>query len=273
MIAIREGPTNDERVRVIYSKYNSTRRCLLLFLLLPSSVIPTIFDIIRNGCGDRRDECCDGLQCRLNNIDQYNPFWQCLHDSDSPPIQSNPPTPNPTPMVSPAPVSVSSPPVTAPPTLYLDPRSSDFVTGKATYYGGNPSGGACGYSSLPTVSFPFGMSAAVGGEIFDNGYGCGACYEISCVGPFGYNPSCYCDGTQDSVIVQATDQCPECESTHFDLNTDAMYAITGEQLAGTCGVIETLWRQVSCPFQTNISLRSKSGTSGTFLGCFWFGLF
>ncbi|KAG7351483.1 lytic transglycosylase [Nitzschia inconspicua] len=88
-----------------------------------------------------------------------------------------------------------------------------------------------------------------------------ACYEISCVGPYGSNPSCYCDGAQDFVIVQATDHCPECETSHFDLNLAAMNTITGQQMAGTCGIIETLWRRVSCPFQKTITIRSKSGTS------------
>lgn len=168
--------------------------------------------------------------------------------------------------MDPAPFISPWPPVTVttPPTPYIDPRTNEFATGKATYYGGNPSGGACGYSSLPTATFPFGASVATGGDSFDNGYGCGACYEISCVGPEGNNPSCYCDGTQESVIVQATDQCPECDTTHFDLNLAAMNAITGEQMSGTCGIIETLWRRVSCPFQNNITLRSKSGTSGTY---------
>jgi len=38
-------------------------------------------------------------------------------------------------------------------------------------------------------------------------------------------------------------------------------------MAGTCGILETKFRRVSCDFKTDIRIRSKSGTSG-----FWYGL-
>jgi len=138
-------------------------------------------------------------------------------------------------------------------------------------YGGNPAGGACGYNDLPLVTFPMGFSVAIGGDEFDDGYGCGACYEITCVGPYGNNPDCYCgDAGKNTVIVQATDQCPECSSTHFDLNAEAFTSFVKDKsssMAGTCGVVETTFRRVSCDFRSNIKIRSKSGTSG-----FWYGL-
>jgi len=143
--------------------------------------------------------------------------------------------------------------------------------GKATFYGGNPSGNACGYNDLPQVTFPHGFSVAIGGEEFKDGYGCGACFEVTCIGPYGNNPSCFCgDSGKNKVIVQATDQCPECGSTHFDLNSNAFTSIVAGQssgMAGTCGVLETQLRRVSCNFESNIKIRSKSGTSG-----FWYGL-
>jgi len=155
-----------------------------------------------------------------------------------------------------------------PPTT-IPPNPTPATSGKATFYGGNPSGGACGYNDLPQVSFPRGFNVAIGGNEFNNGYGCGACFEVSCVGPFNNNnPSCLCDGGEDSVIVQATDQCPECSSTHFDLNTNAFADIVGSvDMAGMCGVIATTFRRVSCNFQSSIKIRSKSGTSG-----YWYGL-
>jgi len=138
-------------------------------------------------------------------------------------------------------------------------------------YGGNPSGGACGYNDLPQVTFPRGFSVAIGADEFDNGYGCGACYEVECVGPQGNNPNCFCgSGSQKKVIVQATDQCPECSTTHFDLNADAFASIVQGQsmgMAGTCGIIKTNFRRVSCDFKSNIKIRSKGGTSG-----YWYGL-
>ena len=111
---------------------------------------------------------------------------------------------------------------------------------KATFYGGNPNGNACGYNDLPQVTFPKGFSVAIGGDKFNDGYGCGACYEVTCNGAFGNNSNCSCGGPgQNKVIVQSTDQCPECESTHFDLNEAAFTSIVAGQsssMAGTCGV-------------------------------------
>eukprot|EP01084_Bolivina_argentea_P103819 185939_1 len=147
---------------------------------------------------------------------------------------------------------------------YLTASSS----GKSTYYGGNPSGGACGYADVATSTFPFGYYAAAGGDIFDNGYGCGKCYEITCIGPYLANPSCFCDATTPTVIIQVRDQCPPCSSAemHFDLDPTAMARIVGDGLSGTCGIIETTVRRVECEYNTNIKIRSKSGTS-----IYWYG--
>lgn len=87
------------------------------------------------------------------------------------------------------------------------------------------------------------------------------------MGPYDNNPSCHCSPDTPSVIVQVTDQCPECSDTHFDLNPAAMDEVVGDGLAGTCGIIETLVRRVNCDIQSNIKIRSKSGTSG-----WWYGL-
>jgi expansin (peptidoglycan-binding protein) len=171
----------------------------------------------------------------------------CLAACDRCPMTT--PTPNPVSSPTPAPVSNND--------------NEQTTSGLATFYGGNPSGGACGYNDLPRVSFPKGFSVAIGGDAFNNGYGCGACFEVSCIGTYTNNPSCLCNGGEDSVIVQATDQCPECSSTHFDLNTNAFVNLVGSvDMAGTCGIIETKFRRVSCNFQSNIKIRSKSGTSG-----------
>ena len=176
----------------------------------------------------------------------------CDHCPITTPITA---APNPVFIPTPAPISNNS------------DNEQESAFGIATFYGGNPSGGACGYNDLPQISFPKGFSVAIGGDEFNLGYGCGACFEISCIGPSGNNPSCLCNG-EDSVVVQATDQCPECSSTHFDLNTNAFTNIVGSvDMAGTCGIIETTFRRVSCNFQANIKIRSKSGTSG-----YWYGL-
>ena len=137
------------------------------------------------------------------------------------------------------------------------------VQGKATMYGGNLDGNACGFkmSTVPVDAFPFGNYAAAGGEFFDNGYGCGKCARITCVGPATNNPDCFCDPDHPAVVVQVTDQCPECPTEHFDLETSVMEYIVAPNLAGTCGKIETRVEQVNCEMAGNIEIRSKSGTS------------
>lgn len=176
------------------------------------------------------------------------------------PPAPTPPAPTPTP---PAPTPPAPTPTANPPTG----GGGNVLSGKATFYGGNENSNACGYKDLPKVSFPFGYSSAAGGDTFDEGYGCGACFEITCQGPFSNNPSCHCSPDTPSVVVQVTDECPECGTTHFDLNPKAMGEIVGDGLSGTCGIIETQIRRVNCNFQSNIKIRSKSGTSG-----WWYGL-
>jgi len=192
----------------------------------------------------------------------------CLPGDGNP--TPTPPQPNPTNAPQPNPTNAPQPtPGTSPVSQPTGGGGGgDIFTGKATMYGGNEGGNACGYIDLPKVTFPKGFSVAIGSDNFDGGYGCGACYEVTCTGPYGNNPNCFCgDANQRSVIVQATDECPECSNEHFDLNTQAFEAIVAPGLAGTCGKITTEYRRVSCDFKSNIKIRSKSGTSG-----YWYGL-
>ena len=212
------------------------------------------------GCGQDNDDnhsgCCSGLTCQWRG--DGHDYFACLpgDGTPTPPNPTNPPQPNPTNPPQSSPV--------APPTG----GGGDWINGKATFYGGNESGNACGYNDLPKVTFPKGFSVAIGGDLFDDGYGCGACFEVTCLGPSGHNPGCSCgDDGSNRVIVQATDECPECSSTHFDLNTAAFESIVAPGLAGTCGIIRTSFRRVSCDFKSNIKIRSKGGTSG-----YWYGL-
>ena len=192
-----------------------------------------------------------GTQCMYDP--NVNPKSPSPIEPDTPKPVAAPSTPAPTPDATPSPVSSGS---------------GNFSPGKATYYGGNENGNACGYNDLPKVSFPFGFGSAAGGDVFNDGYGCGACFEISCEGPYGNNPGCVCDGSAPTVIVQVNDQCPECESSHFDLNPLAMNTVVGDAgMAGTCGIISTQYRRVSCDFRNNIKIRAKGGTSQ-----WWYGL-
>eukprot|EP01083_Nonionella_stella_P290460 988295_1 len=153
-------------------------------------------------------------------------------------------------------------------TLQLISIHAAPISGKATYYGGNENGNACGFKEVAKSSFPYGYYAACGGTIFNSGYGCGECYEIKCIGPYdSSNTGCSCDSTTPTVIISCMDQCPECSSTHFDLDPTSMQRIVGDGLAGTCGIINTEIRRVACNYNGNIKIRSKSGTSSH-----WYGL-
>ncbi|EJK75186.1 hypothetical protein THAOC_03102 [Thalassiosira oceanica] len=122
--------------------------------------------------------------------------------------------------------------------------------GIATYYGG---GDTCGFVSSPTTSFPFRHQAATGGSTFNNGYGCGACFEVTCQGSLESPGSiCSCDSSK-KVVVQVNDRCPECDAIHFDMNIASFNEITSTDL---CGVIRTTYRRVNCDFQGDIKIRS-----------------
>lgn len=251
------------------STYDSCVNCGGSEGWLPNGAAPPTCGKRWTGCeennGTGHSGCCPGLTCQSNG----GGWKSCLPGNNSPVDPTPSPVAPPTSPPTPSPVSQ---PVSSPVSSPTGGGGGNNPTpGKATFYDGNPSGGACGYNDLPQVTFPMGFSVAIGGEEFDNGYGCGACYEVTCVGGYGDNPDCLCgDSGQNTVIVQATDLCPGCSTTHFDLNTNAFTEIVKDQsssMADTCGVLETQFRRVSCEFNDNIKIRSKSGTSG-----WWYGL-
>jgi len=151
--------------------------------------------------------------------------------------------------------------------LSLRTLVSDASTGKATFYGGNVAGNACGFIDIDESTFPYGFYAATGSDNHEDGYGCGRCYRITCLGPYGTNPGCSCSSTTPSVVVQALDKCPECSNDHFDLDPTAMARIVGDGLSGTCGVISIEYERVSCDYKIPFSVRNKGGVSK-----YWYGL-
>ena len=133
-------------------------------------------------------------------------------------------------------------------------------------YDGNLYGNACGMNGTADA-FNNTHYVAIGSTNFDDGYGCGKCYTITCIGAYGDNPDCSC-GSEPTITVQAIDQCPECTSTEFDLNDDMMAKITGsESMADTCGEITIEYERVDCTAITsNFYIENKSGTSQ-----WWYG--
>lgn len=122
----------------------------------------------------------------------------------------------------------------------------------------NDDGNACGMSGTASA-YKNTMYAAIAGSEFDDGYGCGKCYQIKGTGAYGNNPDCNFDTT--TITIQAIDQCPssECSASHFDLSKDAMTAITGSaNMASTCGEISIKYKRVDCTGITgNFYIKNK----------------
>ncbi|KAL3698993.1 hypothetical protein R1sor_017015 [Riccia sorocarpa] len=123
---------------------------------------------------------------------------------------------------------------------------TEWTTGaRATFYGGSDAsgtyGGACGYGDIFAKGYGV-QTTALSSALFNNGYTCGACFQLRCD-----SSNCYAGS---SITVTATNYCPQgsfggwCDSPqrHFDLSFP-MFA----SLAPTVvGVIPVQYRRVSC---------------------------
>ncbi|CEL04769.1 Putative Extracellular cellulase [Aspergillus calidoustus] len=126
--------------------------------------------------------------------------------------------------------------------------SSAATTGKATFYGGNVSGGTCSFTEYTLPSDLSGV--AFSGEAWDDAANCGRC--VSVTGPSG-----------NSVKAMIVDKCPECAPTHLDLFQSAF-----EELAPASeGVIAISYNFIPCGIDSPIILKNKEGTSQ-----YWFSM-
>ncbi|KAL3452854.1 RlpA-like double-psi beta-barrel-protein domain-containing protein-containing protein [Aspergillus insuetus] len=126
--------------------------------------------------------------------------------------------------------------------------SGAATTGKATFYGGNVSGGTCSFTDYTLPSDLSGV--AFSGEAWDDAANCGRC--VSVTGPSG-----------NSVKAMIVDKCPECAPTHLDLFQSAF-----EELAPASeGVIAISYNFIPCGIDSPIILKNKEGTSQ-----YWFSM-
>lgn len=173
-------------------------------------------------------------------------------------------------------------------TLAPNGSLSDTVTGKASYTGGNLSGGQC---MLSTYKLPAGIfGTALSAEVWDTAYHCGECVNVTnsqgksvtamvsaiwpltaplspspiLVWPFSPPPHHLSRGHRPPP--QVVDICTPCEPTRLNLFQDAFARLADGDLAR--GIVDVTYAYVPCGLaRAPLRLRNKEGTSA-----WWFSM-
>ncbi|XP_024545485.1 putative expansin-B2 [Selaginella moellendorffii] len=98
-------------------------------------------------------------------------------------------------------------------------NASEWQTGRGTWYG-PPLAGACGYGELEGTPYDSNI-VAIGSESFNDGLGCGACFEVRCVN----DTNCR---EEPTTVVVVTDECPECPADQLDFSGTAFESLAIE---------------------------------------------
>ncbi|KAG8092520.1 hypothetical protein GUJ93_ZPchr0012g20569 [Zizania palustris] len=126
---------------------------------------------------------------------------------------------------------------------------SGWLPARATWYGAptgagpDDNGGACGFKNVN--QYPFMSMTSCGNEpLFNDGKGCGSCYQIRCVN----NPAC--SGNTETVIITDMNYYPVAKY-HFDLSGTAFGAMAkpgqNDKLRHA-GIIDIQFRRVPCNY-------------------------
>ncbi|KAL4870366.1 RlpA-like double-psi beta-barrel-protein domain-containing protein-containing protein [Aspergillus spectabilis] len=142
----------------------------------------------------------------------------------------------------------AAPATSAPSTGSGSNSQSPAQTGKATFYGGNVSGGTCSFTDYTLPSHLSGV--AFSGEAWNDAAECGSC--VSVTGPDG-----------NSIKAMIVDKCPECAPTHLDLFQSAF----SELAPLSEGIIPISFTTIPCSISSPIILKNKEGTSQ-----YWFSM-
>lgn len=116
------------------------------------------------------------------------------------------------------------------------------LSGEATFYGGNTSGGQCSFTGYTLPSGVYGT--ALSDSNWNGAGNCGGCVSVK--GPNG-----------KSITAMITDQCPGCGTNHLDLYEDAFTQLAQK----SAGIIDVTWDYVACPITSPLSIHMKSGVS------------